>query len=387
MNPSIHTLATALSLCCFPPLLSAQTPEEPVPVAPAHPDASEDQVKGQQLLDQAKDQQAQFEKSAADFERQRVTMEKRLGEQGAKAAAAAAKAQKKYAEQVQNGIRRSPAPSSRSLVIRSSEGDPKDLADLEEDLTIMSHVFNKALKENLGASFDRKAMGIDVFFTPGNSSIRSLYLEGYGALFLFGVNWPLLPPPTGPEAAKDNKADSTWDEAKHELYGPRNEGKFPTNPGEEFTNDKLTKLQNILLETAKNAANIRNLKPDEAITMCVFGAPVRSTPKLKAKKDAEGEETGEPDEPKPKREWVFEGTVPRGTTMTIRVKKSDTDAYASGKLTLEQFRGRAHVVTYPGTPLTGNTGFSFITESFGGAGGGFGGGNFGGGISGNPMGW
>ena len=61
--------------------------------------------------------------------------------------------------------------------------------------------------------------------------------------------------------------------------------------------------------------------------------------------------------------------------MTIRVKKSDADAFAKGEMTLEAFRKRARVVSYAGSPEAG--------MPFGGMGGGMGGmGGFGGGSGG-----
>ena len=62
----------------------------------------------------------------------------------------------------------------------------------------------------------------------------------------------------------------------------------------------------------------------------------------------------------------------RQTIMTIRVKKSDADAFAKGAITQEAFRKRAHVVAYAGSLESG--------MPFGGMGGGMGGmGGFGGG--------
>src|SRR6266542_3854640 len=91
----------------------------------------------------------------------------------------------------------------RTLVIRTSDTDAKAQANLEEDLAVMSRILDKALDQKLNVDHRQRAMGIDVFFAPGSSPIRSLYLEGYGALFLLSVNFPLLPPPEKPESTKD----------------------------------------------------------------------------------------------------------------------------------------------------------------------------------------
>ena len=39
---------------------------------------------------------------------------------------------------------------------------------------------------------------------------------------------------------------------------------------------------------------------------------------------------------------------PRGTIMTIRVKKSDVDAFAQGKLSADEFRTKAAITAYAG---------------------------------------
>ena len=72
----------------------------------------------------------------------------------------------------------------------------------------------------------------------------------------------------------------------------------------------------------------------------------------------------------------------RQTIMTIRVKKSDADAFAKGAMTLEAFRKRAHVVSYAGSPETGMAfgGMGGGMGGFGGGGGGGGGGFGGGGV-------
>src|SRR5207247_9731478 len=83
----------------------------------------------------------------------------------------------------------------------------------------MSRILDKTVAKKLDDRGNR-LMGINVLFAPGSGSIRKLYLEGYGALFLLNVNFPLLPPPEKAEATKEkSETDSTWEDAKQELYG------------------------------------------------------------------------------------------------------------------------------------------------------------------------
>ena len=55
--------------------------------------------------------------------------------------------------------------------------------------------------------------------------------------------------------------------------------------------------------------------------------------------------------------WVFDskGGQKRGTIMTIRIKKSDADAYAKNRLDLDEFRKRAKITSYIGNAETGGS--------------------------------
>jgi hypothetical protein len=241
--------------------------------------------------------------------------------------------------------------TTKALVIRSSEPEANEQIGVEEDMAVMSRILDKALEENLGRQdFPRKAMGIDVFFAPMSSPVRSMVLEGYGALFLLHANFPLLPPSVKTPAAKDEQpVDSAWEEAKRELYGPRTEGKFVRGPVEEYDEEKVQKLQEVLLQALKNATNIRNLKPDDFVTLCVFGGATGPV-KVKSTRTTvkRGQQPGEEGEQKVVRIEDQASGGARGTIMTIRVKKADVDAFAKAKMNLEDFRKNARITAYAG---------------------------------------
>ena len=171
-----------------------------------------------------------------------------------------------YHQRLQKIVSRGGGSPGRTLIIRTSDTDTKAQANLEEDLAVMSRIFDKALDQALSDDHSRRVMGIDVFFAPGSSPIRSLYLEGYGAVFLMSVNFPLL----------------AWEDAKRELSGRPDawdqvDKSFrfsgPPGPEQEYDEKKVGDLKDSLLGALKNATNIRNLKSDENITVCVFGGP------------------------------------------------------------------------------------------------------------------
>jgi len=238
----------------------------------------------------------------------------------------------------------------RPVLIRSSDMDPTEEGNLVEDLTVMAHLFDKVLEGLPGEKRPYTAMGIDVFHVPGSRPMRSIYLEGYGAVFMLNVGFPLVRPPAKAEPKEaESETDSAWEEAKQELYGPRPGAGLPSGPAEEFSDQKVKELKAELLEALKSASNIRQMKDEDFVTVCVFGGASSGSARIGVKpatKPSPGPEVTST----PKRRWPAsdQGGGQRGTIMTIRVKKADADAFAKGKMDFEQFCKQARVETYAG---------------------------------------
>lgn len=271
-------------------------------------------------------------------------------------------------------IRSGGSKTAKSLVIRSSEMAPRAQSDLEEDMTIMAHILDKAVAEqSTDEQAKRVAMGIDVAFVPGEGPTRNLYLDGYGAVFFLNVNFPLLPPPAEKNVEKERApADSTWEEAREEVYGQPGAKTWASRP--EYDAAKVVALKKALLDCLKNASNIRNVKSDESITLCVIGAPSREPARVATGSGTFGYGSssgggggfgpfgssgggggggggGE------QNIWVTtsgnDDAPANKTTLTIRAKKADCEAFANGKLTADVFRNRAAITIYgdsPGSP-------------------------------------
>jgi hypothetical protein len=236
--------------------------------------------------------------------------------------------------------------AGNALVIRSADFDPKEQSSLEEDLTVMSHILDKALEEKVsGQPRARKAMGIDVVFSSSSTPVRSLYLEGYGAVFFLNVGFPLLAPPKAEPKKEPVETSSTWEEARQELYGQPGQPKMPAPQGEEYDQDKVDKLKDSVLDALKNGSNIRDLKADDSITVCVFGGAGRSVRPQSAVRRTPAPTAVE------NYVYVFGDSKTgrtRGTILTIRVRKADADAFAKGKLDLDGLRKKAKVSAYSG---------------------------------------
>jgi hypothetical protein len=258
--------------------------------------------------------------------------------------------------------RRMPGGPKQVLVINSAGSDPKTQATLEEDLPVMWHLLNNAVGKKFGAVPNgRTAMGIDVVFAPGSSPIRSLYLDGYGVLFLLNVDFPLLPPPKPAEVQKENpRPDSAWEEAKHEVYGqPSADARGTASPAEAYDEEKVSALKSALLEGLKSGANIRGLRPEDSITVCVSGlASSVGQERIEGLEDLGNFSPGETAQLVQNLKGFYAGSVRmdsnlgedgarvQGAILNIRVKKSDVEAFAGGKLTGEEFRKRVNVTIY-----------------------------------------
>ena len=77
------------------------------------------------------------------------------------------------------------------------------------------------------------------------------------------------------------EANSDWEDAKQELYGQHGGGRVMAAPSEPYDEERVNRLRDGLLESLKNATNIRGLKPDDSITVCVFGGPSSGQPKAR----------------------------------------------------------------------------------------------------------
>lgn len=154
----------------------------------------------------------------------------------------------------------------------------------------------------------------------------------------------------GKQEAKEEKPDnSTWEQTKRELYGggqPRILGDIPilgamftrehNRLAEEYDAEKVENLKKGLVEVLKNGSNIRHLKDDDTLAVVVLGAPPGQTKRSEAKSESS----------RSKRRAQATAGGARSTTLAIRVKKSEVDAFAQGKLTAEEFAKKAAVAIY-----------------------------------------
>jgi hypothetical protein len=236
------------------------------------------------------------------------------------------------------------ARGGRTLIIQSSDPDPKTYANLEEDLSVMYRILSKTRKQ------DETGFRLESVLGGSSSSVKSMYIEGYGAVFMLGVRFPLVAPQASQEEPKPKDATSEeWERAKKEIYARNN---FEVDMDqvwrkmgpatEEYDAQKVEELTAGILEGLKNATHIRNLKSDEYVTVAVLGAEAGQVRATVEKEDRD-------DDGKGKRKTRVESVSSSGrgeSTMTIRAKKSEIDDFAKGKLNLEGFRKKVKTLVY-----------------------------------------
>ena len=206
--------------------------------------------------------------------------------------------------------------AATALVIPTAEIKPEDLITIMEDLNVMARIFDKKLAQlqPLRARF-RSGLGW-TFSSRDSCSTGAMYIQGYGALFLTNVDFPLSPPPKAEEVkeTEEEAIDPVWEQMKQEMYEPEDVSRrrrTDDRPEEKYDPEKVENLKSTLIKALKHAANIRGLKPDE---------------------------------------WVNVATVSSSTILTVRAKKSDIDTFSKGELDFDEFRQKVVIFTYPYLP-------------------------------------
>lgn len=254
-----------------------------------------------------------------------------------------------------------------TLIVSSKPTDAKFAGEMEEDLNIMTRVFEKETSRETRQEGPDRAMGIWLMASGDSRHPQAMFIEGYGALFLLNTRMPLAPTPAKPEEPKKEQApDSVWEKTKRELFGPHEPGAgsytITTLPDPYYSggNDKsrgefkydagrVEEFKKSLVEALKNASNIRHLKPEDYITVVVqagggTGGPFEVTYHTAGATAGWSAGFGGPGPTAPGAAQVFDRYPrpqqegPRQATLTLRVKKSDVDEFAGGKLSADEFR-------------------------------------------------
>lgn len=255
--------------------------------------------------------------------------------------------------------------NSRALIVTDQESPGETLSALQEDMSVMARILDKSVRKNLKGEDSAWAMGIKILSIGGSGGGRNFYLDGYGAVFVLNVPYPLIAPPKVDETERTKKdTNAVWEETKRELYGPREDGflkKFwaENKPAYEYSAETVKEIQQSVIGALKNARNIRNLKPEESVVVVVIGPENARSGEFVVETLEQDEliDDGKPKSRRPVARTEKRGRISVGgrtmepgsrgeTQMTIRVKKSDIDAFADDKMDFAEFQQKVKVTTY-----------------------------------------
>jgi hypothetical protein len=161
--------------------------------------------------------------------------------------------------------------AARPLIVRNSNGDPKQIAQLQEDLAVMSRILEKATAEFKEER--EEAAGIPILALGANQKTRAMYLEDYGVVFTLTTGLPLRAEAKAQEVEEklDKPGNEEWNEVRNELFGERRPPRGERAGKVEFDPHQFEEFRDALLEAMRQAANIRNLNGNDWITVIVRG--------------------------------------------------------------------------------------------------------------------
>ena len=257
------------------------------------------------------------------------------------------------------------------LVIPTEEMKTKSFIAINEDMNVMSQIFSNELKQNgmIYSGYGAYGAAINLELTTNN--IKSMYLQGYGALFMIKVDFPLSAPPEvqkQPQEPNKGEVDRVWQQTKEQIYEPQVASAYSyrrtaENLDVKYDAQKVENLKKILITALKHASNIEILKPDESVILRISEISTSRSSIKAILGDQYFIQTGNGGNwVQNGGNWVLKEDLPDNiknlpdemkllppppNAIVIRAKKSDIDAYAKGELDFDKFRDKTQVFSYP----------------------------------------
>ena len=259
-----------------------------------------------------------------------------------------------------------------TLLIPSAGLEPPQLAEIHKDMQIMSRILDKALASvgparyayHPGANVDPTID--DPFSRPAYASaaatfrsllagptkcMEAVYLDGFGALFVTRVDFPVAPVQSG-EVPSKTAEESVWEQTKQELRGVTRASQAMRASGydhyygsgsraQEYEEQRVYQLARTLLAALGEASNIRGLRAEDSVAVAVLGGVVKGPLVFEYPLFPEDDA-----EPRVRGESTSRVIAARPTALTIRLKKSDIDAFAHNDFSFDTLRRKATILAY-----------------------------------------
>jgi hypothetical protein len=230
-------------------------------------------------------------------------------------------------QRLQAVVRRGDAALPGSIIITSPMSQEK-LDQLSEDLTVLNYIFTRNFERTFGEKGTEYRLGVPITMSGGRM-VETSYLEDFGVLVKVHVPFPVVSSGDNDKKSEPaSNADSDWEKARRALFGGGDaEGASPATEQIAPYDEKLVdELKKQMFDALKSAANVRNLEPNQPITVAIMGGP-----NFALKLTGGGH--------------IGSANAARLTMMTIRVTKAQADAAAKDP-DANELSKQAKVVAY-----------------------------------------
>ncbi len=170
--------------------------------------------------------------------------------------------------------------SRKVLVIPTSEIEPEKMAATIEDMQVMSHIVERTIQSSAipDAATSTMFKDLGAFFVSGDVGAQAVYIEGYGALFLMTVDFPLSVPDqaaTAKTTDANEPVDKTWQQARQQVLSPGSvrRGRGP-DASRHYGADRIENLKAELIKALKHASNMQNIAADESVIVTLSSKSV-----------------------------------------------------------------------------------------------------------------
>jgi len=233
-------------------------------------------------------------------------------------------------------------------------------------MSVMSHILLRGLERSTLSLLNLRSGFADFgeFFRQ-DQDMEAIFVEDYGALFLITVDFPLSASvENGSRTAPPNsQVDTTWEEVRQEITSPGTQRRPDSlSRGPAYDAERIEQVKTELVKNLKYASNIRHLPPESWITVRLSNGSGSSgfAGQMMTGSTFAGGGGGFGVGGMASAGAGFSGSMagfgygdaqgapnPLGaTTLCVRVRKSDAQAFAEGTLDIKTFQEKVQVMTY-----------------------------------------
>jgi hypothetical protein len=208
----------------------------------------------------------------------------------------------------------------------------ENLAELATDLDVMCAVLDRLLGD---AGLKTRSWGPHV--SRYRRSTRSLYLPGFGALFLVEADFPLAAPEKTEQPTDAQTTDTIWEEVRTGMRSQRTRGQRGAGPTQAQYDDlKVQSLKRTLQRAMRHCANVRHIGPEEKIVALAIEAPQSRSSVVYGN---EGDRYSAYN-------MLLGASGAPAHVLAIQINRKDVAALADGQLSAEDFQGRLKTLSY-----------------------------------------